>query len=337
MLTLIVDGQNLAHRCRHTFSLSSNGVDTSVTYGFLRTLHTIMLRYAPDVVVVCWDGGVPEYRRKYCPTYKNRDRSEDDTYEEFMAQVIELQDILPSFGVTSVRKVGAEADDLMYQTALLLTGNKIIMTTDQDLYQAVLSVDDVTVYSPTKDLEITKANFEEVTGVEPDWGTWMTYRAMVGDSSDGIPGAHGIGPKFALNTIKLCGGSPSAIINIANGKGDPELKLSVSTATKLGMFGISGFQNAYKVARLDHDLIGSRQALLDEFANWQPYDHHEVKDFLMYYIMTSLQEPEFYKSFRLLQSPQEVLTDEIGTSLPIPIVAPAREALDASGGQLGDD
>ena len=143
--------------------------------------------------------------------------------------------------------------------------------------------------------------------------------------------------EFALNTICICGSSPSAIINIANGKGDPDKKLALGTATKLGMFGISGFTNAYKVSRLDHDLTGSRRVLLDEFANWEPYNHYEVKSFLEEYLMTSLEDPEFYKSFRLLQSPQEVLRDDIGPNLRVPMVAPAREALDVSGEELDGD
>jgi hypothetical protein len=293
-----------------------------------------MRTYTPNVVIVCWDGGAPEYRYEYCPTYKQRDHSDDDTYEDFLEQVIELQDVLPYFGVTSVRKIGAEADDLMYQAAVMLTGSKVIMTTDQDLYQAIF-LPDTTVYSPTKDIEVTKDNFTEATdGVAPDWETWMTYRAMVGDSSDGIPGCHGIGHKYALNILELYGSSPSTIVNIANGKysndGPNTKKMSMSMAGKVGVFGLGGFTMAYKVSRLDHDLCGAKAALFEAFANWQPFDRDEVRAFLAEYLMVSLQEPSFYKLFASLEDPEGQLRCQVR----VPRIAPAREALDASGGQL---
>jgi len=51
-MILIIDGNNLAHRVRHTFSLSNRGVDVSTTYGFLRTLGTMLKKFSPTSVIV---------------------------------------------------------------------------------------------------------------------------------------------------------------------------------------------------------------------------------------------------------------------------------------------
>lgn len=328
MTVLIVDGNNLAHRCRHVFSLSYQGYDTSVTYGVLSVLHSVMLKHAPEAVIVCWDGGIPQFRMRYCPTYKqHRNHDDDPTYDEFLDQVRELQDTLPMFGVCSVRRHEVEADDLMYQAALMLSGDKILMTSDQDLYQAVVTLTDTVVYSPSRDEIIGPANFEELTGVRPDWNWWMTYRALVGDSSDGIPGASQIGHKRALQLLERYGGSHTAMINDALNPGTVEgPTMSISMSNNLGMFGHQGFTRSYATMRLDKDRCGARRELLRAFSGWQSYSHKDVKQFLMAYNMLSLEQPEFYRAFRSLGSPESHLIGGIGTSLRIPAIAPSRQA-----------
>src|SRR5512139_1910981 len=114
-LNIIIDANHLAHRCRHVFNLSNKGVDVSVTYGFLKVMGSIIDKFKPQSVIVCWDGGIPEHRRKCYPEYKaSRDHGDPLEYVEFERQCDELYGYaLPMMGVVNIRRMGIEADDLM--------------------------------------------------------------------------------------------------------------------------------------------------------------------------------------------------------------------------------
>jgi len=199
--TMIVDGNNMAHRARYSYDLSYHGVDTSVTYGVMSMLLSLIKKHKPHSLVMCWDGGTPGYRRKLVPSYKaNRDHGDEDSYQVFISQLMELQEVLPKFGVLSLHRRGIEADDLMYHTSRMLEADDIvIVTSDGDLLQAVS--EQVSVLCPSKAtaLLVSLENFVDVTGV----GTqdFLRFKVLQGDSSDNIAGIHGVGPKTAANII----------------------------------------------------------------------------------------------------------------------------------------
>jgi len=324
---LIVYGNNLAHRCRHVYYLSYQGVDTSVRFGLLRVLTSTVARlkisdYAPEIVVVCWDGGPPQYRYDRCPTYKKRDRSDDPDYDVFLEQLVELRLILgEAFGVVSVQHSGIEADDLMYHAANMLDvgGHKIIYTGDKDLYQAVVNdPSGQTVVLDTKANLITRDNFTEFSDGIP-MEQWMDYRAMVGDSSDGYPGIHGVGPKTAaklLTTYK----THTGIVNAANDRGDPNLpQMSSSVASKERQFGFKGFQDGFATMRLDIDRCGAKRVLLEAFNSWKPCDINAVRQYIRKYMMISLMEDGSYRAFDGLQSPLEYMAE--GLRMPVVPIA----------------
>lgn len=195
---LVVDGNNLAHRCKYAYSLSNGGVDVSVTYGFLKVLHSMMKKYSPLSVVVCWDGGIPEFRRKALPCYKaNRKRDWDAAeYEDFIRQLTELETILPTMGVVSVRRIGTEADDLMYHISKIVDYNEetIIVSSDKDMFQT-LRFENVKVYNPSREVLYDRKMIEDATGVDILY--YVDWRSIQGDSSDNIPGIPGVGEKTA--------------------------------------------------------------------------------------------------------------------------------------------
>lgn len=320
---LIVDGSNVAYRARHAYNLSYRGVDTSVVYGFLRILWSELGLRDCDAVVVCWDGGTPGHRLEACPGYKqHRDHSDDPEYPDFIRQVRELQSLLPMLGVCSVRRRFVEADDLMYHAACLLCGNELfVLTTDSDLYQAVLTIPDVTVVSG--DLIVTRQNFENVTEVRSDWMTWMTYRCMVGDSSDGLVGVPGIGHKRAIEILKQYGNNPVSIVNAASGHG-PKSMVGAN-ADRISAFGIDGFRRMFRTIRLDKDLCGARSALLREFERWRPVEAEEVREYLHSYALVSLMEPAFYRSFACLVGPMECVGNL--SELRVPKIVSVRKAM----------
>jgi DNA polymerase-1 len=320
MDALIVDGNNLAHRCRHVFQTSYQSHDTSVRYGFLRVLLTKIRDLDPNIVVVCWDGGVPQFRYERCKTYKRRDRSDDPDYDVFLEQMVEVRQLLRKVcGVVSVMSKGLEADDLMYHAAQLLdVDTKTILTGDKDMYQAVANDKTGRTQVLSKDTLITRENFEEHSDGVP-MESWMDYRTMVGDSSDGYPGIVGVGPVNAKKLLDIYG-TPTAIVNAANGVGDPNLpEMTPAMAEKVRRFGLKGFQDGHAVMRLDKDRFGARRILQRAFNEWTPCIPHEVRAYLTKYMCVSLVEGGMYRLFTNLVSPADYMVE----GLRMPVVPPA--------------
>lgn len=285
-MNLIIDGNNLAHRCKHTFSLSYKGKDVSVIFGFLKVLSSWLKMFTTSSVIVCWDGGTPEFRRQRVPTYKTgRDKGDPLEYESFILQIQELADYaLPLMGVISVCRLGAEADDLMYHASRLLVEPSIIITTDSDLLQAVS--DTVSVYSPrTKDSTlVTPDVFKETFGVEPPMLVHM--KALAGDTSDNVHGVRGIGMKTAIKLFKKYG-SLVGIVNAANGK-NPVGKIGGVTGGRISEFGLDRMINNVSAMNLHFDLVGAKEAVLTGVEDFEPTSKARVKKYLLRNAFSSL-------------------------------------------------
>lgn len=272
MTTLIIDASNMAYRARYSYSLSFKGRDTSVTYGVLRMLMTLVRDQRPDSVIMCFDGTKPISRSAMIKQYKtNRTHDDDPTYVEYLRQLRELQRMLPYFGMLCVKRDGIEADDLMYH-ASRMTDKSIIVTNDDDLLQAVDG--GTSVLKPLKkDFRmITQHNFRDEVGVEIGW--FLSAKALLGDSSDNIPGVMGVGPA----TIKKIYG---------NGREDLS-GLNANMQQRIRDFWAKDFDNVMQCINLQHDVFGSRQALLS--AQWVPYTNAMTYKYCIDNAFTSLIE-----------------------------------------------
>lgn len=285
MTNLIIDGNNLAYRCKYKFELSNNGVDVSITYGFLKVLAATMRKLGADSTTVTWDYGIPEHRRTALPSYKaNRVRSGDpEEYEDMLRQMNELHAILPYFGIVSVRKSACEADDLMYQATKIYTGDSIIVSTDADMLQAIS--DTCFVYNPSKDTIIEKEHVLEKFGVPVE--QYIDWRAIQGDSSDNIRGVVGIGPKTATKLFNKWG-TLTGIINACN-KGKETSKI----AAKLVDFGEDKIFNNIYVMALYADRAGARLALVTAVKRHTRANRGEIKAYLVQNAFMSLFSPDF--------------------------------------------
>lgn len=317
---LIIDGNNLAHRCKHVFSLSNNGTDVSVTYGFIRVLSSLMNKFKPTSVFVAWDGGIPEYRREAVPEYKaNRHVDEDPfAYEDFIRQMQELSDYaLPIMGMVCARKVGVEADDLMYHAAKLSTDKEIIIVSgDADMLQAING--NIRVYSPSREKLYDAKTFEEDYGFEFSVGNYIDWRALQGDGSDNIPGVYGIGEKTATKLITKYG-DISKIFNAACGR-LPEDNLTGKIAERIQEFGIERLFRNVKAMALYADRIGSRQEIYESTSAFMKANRKLVKIYFMKNAFVSLMDGSLYKSIEILEKPSFV--DE--TKVRVPIVCNRR-------------
>lgn len=299
---LIFDANNTAHRARHVSQLTYKEFDVSVTYGFLNIMAATVKKFKRVTsVIVCWDGGVPQFRYDRIPTYKRREHTDEDDYQEFIRQVQELHKILPQFGVYSLRKLKAEADDLMFHVSRLIHPDyqKVIISTDKDLLQCINR--DTAVWQPYTETLITRENFKTYTGLSQ--ADYLVYRSMVGDTSDGIPGIKGIGDKTALKLIEEYGASPSNIINVASGL-NPEAKpMTEAMAEKVRSFGLKGFADVLTAIRLDIDRCGAKLYSRNELLKNIEYDPIAVSAYLRKYAFVSLMTSSFYDHFKSLRRP----------------------------------
>jgi DNA polymerase-1 len=310
-MLLIIDGNNLAHRCKHTFSLSNHGVDVSVTYGFLRVLGTMLQKFSPSSVIVCWDGGVPEYRKRAVPEYKaNRHIGDDpDEYVDFMRQMKELENIaLPLMGVVSVWKYGAEADDLMYHASRIVKDKSIIVTTDKDLLQAVTS--NVSVYNPVRDVIYTPDLIEETFGVPVD--KFVDWRALQGDSSDNIPGVYGVGEKTATKLFQEYG-NLTCIMNVALGL-HSKLVMKGKIAANIAEFGFQRLEGNLLITNLRADRVGARNAIIEAVGNRAPVNTTGLKKYLHSNGFISLVDGKLFSNLLKLKTPM------MRTNLLMPVI-----------------
>lgn len=302
-LSLIVDGNNLAHKCRHVFSLSnSQGVDVSVTFGFLKVLGSMLGKFQPDSVVVCWDGGIPEFRRIANPEYKaNRDKGDPLEYEDFLRQVRELTDYaLPMTGILSIYKGGAEADDLMYHASRIIQGKSLIATSDKDLLQAITLDGRVQVYS--KDKIYGDAEVLEEYGIHVN--QIVDWRALQGDSSDNILGVMGIGEKTAtklFNEYK----SLTGITNAACGR-NPQGTITGKIGESIKQFGFDRIAKNIFIMALYADRVGAKAAIVESVKSWQPADKIRLKKYLLHNSFATLLDGEFIGGVARLSQPRLV-------------------------------
>jgi DNA polymerase-1 len=202
---VIIDGKSVLYRGYYAMpNLSTkDGTPTGGVYGFAVMALEIIKRLKPDYVCVAWDKRHTNIRkrRELYPEYKgNRKAAPEDFYD----QVAVLQQVLESLGWPLYELDDYEADDIMATLALKAKDKGIetyLISGDFDLLQTVNSHTHVCI--PRKgfsDIEVfNEAAFREKYGVGPH--QWVDVKALMGDSSDNIPGVHLVGPKSALALI----------------------------------------------------------------------------------------------------------------------------------------
>lgn len=209
MRWLVIDGLNLFIRnfcVMPTMDRDGNPIGGLV--GFIRTLKNLMNDNAPDRVVVCWDGeGGSRRRRGIFAEYKQgrkvrTNRTYDlegpgDQQDNFADQVQKLKRVLRCIGTVQVECQEVEADDAiayLCNHVLPAEDESIVVSSDRDLLQLVGPR--CLVYSPSKKVYWTTSEVREKTGVLPE--NYIFVKALMGDSSDNIPGVGGIGEKTAV-------------------------------------------------------------------------------------------------------------------------------------------
>lgn len=202
MLTL-VDGNSLLFRAYygvHSRLSRHDGTPTGAVYGFFNMILPAIAAAKPDDTFICvFDASRITFRMDIYPEYKaNRDEPPADLH----LQKEMIQNGLNMMGVPVLCIPGVEADDVIATLAHQnTTGQTRIITSDKDLMQLI--TDRIFLYDGMKERVIRAPQVLEKFGVRPD--QVVDVQSLMGDSTDNVPGVHGIGPKKASELINQFG------------------------------------------------------------------------------------------------------------------------------------
>ena len=207
---MLVDGNSLGYAAQGTRKLIANGVETQAIYQSLKMLKRARERY-PEYsrVLWLWDGKA-QFRYDLWPDYKgNRKNTPEkvEIKEKYHAAVPCIKQALTYLGVDQVEAPNYEADDLAgYFTRKLQASDKevLLLTGDQDWLQLINGKTRWHDPRSNVDKHCNKATFEEVTGVQTP-AQFLECKALIGDSSDNIPGIPGIGSKASALIVQNFG------------------------------------------------------------------------------------------------------------------------------------
>ncbi|MDE0119628.1 MAG: DNA polymerase I [Bdellovibrionales bacterium] len=197
----LVDVSSLFFRAYYAISshLSSpKGLPTNALYGLLSMTDKFIRESKSEYIVYCFDHEKPSFRVDIYPEYK---ANRGEIPEDLKVQIPYIKKLVSSLGIPMVEQVGYEADDLIGSLAMIAQkkGFKVVVVSgDKDFAQIVSS--SVSLYDPMKEINYDSAGVQQKWGVRPD--QINDYLAIVGDSSDNIPGVFGIGPKGAQKLLK---------------------------------------------------------------------------------------------------------------------------------------
>jgi len=197
---VLIDGNNIAYRAFYALpdSIStSSGVITNAVLGFANMLLKLIEEQKPDTIICAFDSKTPTFRHKMFKQYKVKRKKMPD---ELGNQLPLIKELLGVFNIACLEKDGFEADDIIADIVFKIKESPcqiIIVTGDKDMLQLVSG--NVKVMSARKGVTDTilfnRPEVIEKFGVEPE--RIKDLLALMGDSSDNIPGVPGIGPKTA--------------------------------------------------------------------------------------------------------------------------------------------
>ncbi|HTL66318.1 MAG TPA: 5'-3' exonuclease H3TH domain-containing protein [Lacunisphaera sp.] len=213
---LLVDGYNMAFRAFYGMPelTRSDGFPTGALHGWIKTLWRLQDQEKPDAMLVFFDLGGAQDRLALHPEYKAHRK---ETPEPLERQVPVIKEITRAMGLVGVELDGVESDDLVASQARALANaghDVLIVSADKDFAQCVDDRIKILLPPPTANPKLgwrvlDAAGVREKFGVPP--AQIAGYLALIGDTSDNIPGADGVGPKTAAKWFQEYG-SLEAII-----------------------------------------------------------------------------------------------------------------------------
>jgi DNA polymerase-1 len=200
-----IDSMGLVFRAYHAMARSGfrapDGEPTGAVFGFANMITTLLDREKPDFIAAVFDTSAPTFRHERFEQYK---ANRTEFPEELIPQMPRIKEFLDSIGIPRIEMPGFEADDIIGTLALQAASRGFevrCLTSDKDYFQLV--GDHVHILRPGKD-----SGEYDIYGrneVYAKMGVWpeqiIDLLALIGDSSDNVPGVKGIGEKTAVPLI----------------------------------------------------------------------------------------------------------------------------------------
>ena len=196
----LIDGSSYIHRAYHAMGGLSNskGFPTGAVFGFTNMIVKTMKDKAPRRIAVVFDAKGPTFRHDMYPDYK---ANRPSMPEDLRIQIPKIHEIVEAYRLPSLSLQGFEADDIiatLTRQAKEKGWQVVIVSADKDMMQLVQ--EGVTMWDPQRDMVYGSEEVKKKFGVSPD--QILDFMALMGDSSDNVPGVPGIGQKTAASLIQ---------------------------------------------------------------------------------------------------------------------------------------
>ena len=209
---ILVDGSSYLYRAYHAFPPLTNsaGEPTGAMYGVLNMLKSLLAQYNPSHVAVVFDAKGKTFRDELFEHYKSHRPPMPD---DLRAQIEPLHEMVRAMGLPLLAVSGVEADDVIGTLALEAEKkglSVLISTGDKDMAQLVTPA--ITLINTMSNTILGPEEVEQKYGVPP--ALIIDFLAMMGDSSDNIPGVPGVGEKTAQALLQGLGSMQTIYDNL---------------------------------------------------------------------------------------------------------------------------
>jgi len=304
---VLIDGHSILNRAFFGVPdlTNSEGLHTNAIFGFLNIMFKILDEEKPDYLTVAFDRSEPTFRHRMYDAYKG---TRKPMAEELRQQVPVIKEVLHAMGIVTVEQAGYEADDILGTIAGRAERDGLavsIISGDRDLLQ--LATDKVMIRIPktkkggTEIEDYYAKDVKERYLVTP--AQFIDVKALMGDSSDNIPGVPGIGEKGATNIISMYKTIENAFAHVAEIK--PK-RAQNALAEHFDMAQMSKTLATIETnAEIDYDL---ESALLGDFYTEEAYlwfKRLEFKQMLLRFDRKKEAEDPVEDSFRVIEDRAE--------------------------------
>lgn len=195
----VIDSHSLIYQVFHAIGdmTGPDGRAVNALFGFTRDLLDIFSRWKPDFVFAAFDFSDTTFRNEIYPEYKAH---RDEMPEDLRAQIPEIQRLLQALAIPVMELEGYEADDILATIARLTVergGECVLVTSDKDCRQLITPK--VSLLNLRKGVLYGAEQLLADWGIRPD--QVVDFQALVGDTSDNVPGVPSIGPKTAQQLL----------------------------------------------------------------------------------------------------------------------------------------